>query len=138
MNPIPETREAAVIRTDFSDDAKWNAICAEIEEPVGDFKAYVEFVNDPEYSALTPEQILLLVPPTWHHSFLFIVDAMSLSHPDHPILVIDLYTDRGRTFRVIPREMWGVENNLSLANMDFVEFAESVEADGIFRGFPET
>jgi uncharacterized protein DUF6924 len=31
--------------------------------------------------------------------------------------------------------MWGVENNLSLANMDFEEFADSVDADGVFRGF---
>jgi len=28
-----------------------------------------------------------------------------------------------------------VENNLSLANMDFEEFADSVDADGVFRGF---
>jgi hypothetical protein len=32
----------------------------------------------------------------------------------------------------------GVENNLSLVNMDFVEFAESVDPDGVFRGFPQT
>jgi hypothetical protein len=29
-----------------------------------------------------------------------------------------------------------VENNLSLANMDFHEFADNVGADGVFRGFP--
>jgi hypothetical protein len=28
----------------------------------------------------------------------------------------------------------GVENNLSLANMDFDEFADAVDADGVFRG----
>jgi hypothetical protein len=28
-----------------------------------------------------------------------------------------------------------VENNLSLFNMDFFEFADAVEADGVFRGF---
>jgi hypothetical protein len=31
--------------------------------------------------------------------------------------------------------MWGVENNLSVANMDFHEFADNVEDDGVFRGF---
>jgi hypothetical protein len=31
--------------------------------------------------------------------------------------------------------MWSVENNLSLANMDFDEFADAVDAAGIFRGF---
>jgi hypothetical protein len=29
-----------------------------------------------------------------------------------------------------------IENNLSLANMDFEEFAEAVDPDGVFRGFP--
>jgi hypothetical protein len=48
-----------------------------------------------------------------------------------------LYTEPGRTFRVIPGEIWGVENNLSLANMDFAEFADSTDRDGLFRGFPE-
>jgi hypothetical protein len=31
--------------------------------------------------------------------------------------------------------MASVENNLSIANMDFIDFAESVDEDGIFRGF---
>ena len=51
------------------------------------------------------------------------------------MLVIDLADQPGRTFRVIPSEMWSVENNLSLANMDFDEFADAVDAAGIFRGF---
>lgn len=29
----------------------------------------------------------------------------------------------------------GVENNLSLANMGFEEFADAVDEDGVFRGF---
>jgi hypothetical protein len=31
--------------------------------------------------------------------------------------------------------MWGVENNLTIANMDFDDFAGAVQADGVFRGF---
>ena len=48
-----------------------------------------------------------------------------------------MYDEPGRTFRVIPSEMWSVENNLSIANMDFAEFADAVDEDGVFRGFPE-
>jgi hypothetical protein len=33
--------------------------------------------------------------------------------------------------------MWSVENNLSLSNMGFEEFAESVDEDGVFRGFSD-
>jgi len=32
--------------------------------------------------------------------------------------------------------MWDVENNLSLAILDFADFADAVDKDGIFRGFP--
>jgi hypothetical protein len=38
-------------------------------------------------------------------------------------------------FRVIPSELWGPENNLSIANLDFDEFANNAGSDGIFRGF---
>jgi hypothetical protein len=76
-----------------------------------------------------------LVPDASDRSFVFIVDQAAVSHPDHPILVVDLSTEPGRSFRVIPTEVWSVENNLSIANMDFDEFADQVDQDGVFRGF---
>ena len=150
-----ETNNALVLRIDFSDDASWEALCAAIREPVGvkayvdvgeskahvdvgEFKAYVDFVSDPEYNGMMVEELLSLVPPISNHWFFFIVDQLALSHPEHPILVVDLGTEPGRTFRVIPSEMWAVENNLSIANMDFAEFADSTDQDGIFRGFPRS
>jgi len=65
------------------------------------------------------------------------VDRVALTDPEHPILVVDLMDQPGRTFRVIPSEAWGVENNLSIANMGFEEFAEAADEDGVFRGFPK-
>ena len=136
MEPIPDTQNALVLRTDFSDPVAWEAIRAAIQQPVGSFQAYVEFVSDPAYDWITTAQVLALIPQGSNHTFIFIVDRIALSQPDHPILVVDLYDQPGRTFRVIPAEMWGVENNLSIANMDFEEFADAVDQDGIFRGFP--
>ena len=137
MKNIPETENALVLRTDFSDDNAWLSICAAIRKPVGEFQAYVDFVSDPAFEAINAEKLLLLIPENSNHSFMFAVDRITFSHPDHPILVMDLLTELGRTFRVIPSEMWGIENNLSLANMDFAEFADSVDPDGFFRGFPD-
>jgi hypothetical protein len=37
--------------------------------------------------------------------------------------------------RTIPSEMWGIENNLSISNMDFEDFSNVVDEDGVFRGF---
>ena len=135
MKFIPQTKNALVLRTDFSDAAAWGAICEAIRAPVGEFRAYVDFISDPEYDGITTEQLLSLIPHNLHHTFIFVVDRHALSHADYPILVVDLYTEPGRTFRVIPSEMWGVENNLSIANMDFAEFADNVDQDGVFRGF---
>lgn len=135
MKPIPETTNAAVLRTDFSDDAAWAAICNEIRAPSGDFMATVDCVSDPAFEGLTPSEVAELVRPDSRHTFLFLVDRRTVEDPEHPVVVVDLYAEPGRSFRVIPSEMWGVENNLSLANMDFEEFADSVDADGFFRGF---
>jgi len=136
MKKIPVTENAFAVRTDFSNDAAWDDICAAIQEPNGEFgfTATVDFVNDPEYTGLTPEQLPALLSEDSQWSFAFIIDRDALTLPDHPILVVDLEGEPGRSFRVIPSEMWSVENNLSIANMDFSEFADAVDHDGVYRG----
>jgi len=49
-----------------------------------------------------------------------------------------LYEGSGREFRAVPSQIQAIENNLSIANMDFEEFAESADESGVFRGFPES
>ena len=137
MKKLPSTDEALVLRTDFSDDIAWQLICESIRDPGGEFKAYVNFLNDRQYEGITPEQLLDIIPENYEHSFIFIVDQVAISNPENPILVIDLYDEPGQAFRVIPSETWGIENNLSIANMDFSDFANAVEQDGVFRGFPK-
>ena len=61
-----------------------------------------------------------------------------MSLPDHPLLIVDLFEGSGREFRARPSQIQTIENNLSIANMDFQEFAEAVDQSGIFRGFPES
>jgi hypothetical protein len=58
-----------------------------------------------------------------------------MRHSEHPVLIVDLFERSGREFRAIPSTVQSIENNLSLANMDFEEFAEAVDDDRIFRGF---
>mgnify|MGYP000132335464 FL=1 len=55
--------------------------------------------------------------------------------PGHPIQVIDLSTESRRPFRCIARELWGVDNNLNIANMDWQEFADKTNRDGVLWGF---
>jgi len=138
-----------VIRTDFAHEPEWARIQSAIVEPQteDEFMAYVEFVDDRAYEGLTASGLLEIVPDEADVTFAFLVDALTLTHSDRPILVVKLYdyveglADEGKrplygaTFRVVPAEMWSVQNNLSIANMDWEEFADNVDDDGIFRGF---
>lgn len=129
--------KSLLLRTDFSDHAAWATLCKAVQLPSEEgFVANVQCVSDVAYSGLTIERLLALEAKESGHCFMFIADVNCLSNAALPILVVDLNREPGRTFRVIPTEMWGVENNLSLSNMDFHEFADNVGMDGVFRGFP--
>ena len=126
-----------MLRTDFSDDSAWRAVCAAIRPSPGDgFLREPDLVEDRSFEAAAVADLIAAAAAAGQYrAFMFVVDGVTIRDADHPVLVIDLADQPGRTFRVIPSEMWSVENNLSLANMDFDEFAEAVDASGIFRGF---
>ena|SRR5690348_12991094 len=135
MKPLPASSQALVVRTDFSDDATWRAVCATIREPVDDFVAYVDFVDDRAFDGVSVEQLLELGRAT-QGSFIIAADAQTMRGAERSLLVLDLRAEPGRTFRAVPAAVQSIENNLSIANMDFHEFADSVDADGVFRDFP--
>jgi hypothetical protein len=140
MNQLPKTVNPLVIRTDFENQRRWKTICKMIRAPVpapGDtFYAYVEFLDDAGFRGLGKDELLERLPNDYNHSFLFVVDRTAIAHPEFPVLVVDLRADRGRSFRAIPSAIQSIENNPSLANMRFFEFASAVDKDEIFRGFP--
>ena len=141
MKQIPNTETRFVLRIDFSNQATWDSICATIRKAVDifRFRANVDFMDDEEYSGISKEQLLALVPRDYKHTFIIVVDQTAISHPEHPLLIVDLYDNgTGNEFRAIPSQVQGIENNLSIANMDFEEFAESVDESGVFRGFPKS
>jgi hypothetical protein len=146
-----------VIRTDFSDDAKWAAVQELIAAPqtyMGqEFYAYVQFVNDAKYSGVECNDLVHSLPDDYPGFLCFVADETTLNNDEHPILVVDFapnsvepeayqrtpkqtpVTDI-KTFRAIPSTIQSIENNLSIANMDVEDFANSVDDDGVFRGFP--
>jgi hypothetical protein len=138
MKPIPQTEHALVLRTDFSDQTAWDEICTEIQKPVGilRFRAYVEFLDDVAYTDITTDQLLRLIPHDYNHSFIIVADRTAMTHADHPLQIIELFWQPGQELRALPSQVQAIENNLSIANMDFEEFAEAVDPDGVFRGFP--
>jgi hypothetical protein len=137
MKPLPRSQAALVIRTDFSNQEAWEAIGAAILRLTKEgFGAQVEFVDDVAYRGATQEQFLDLVLEGEERPFFhMIVDVVTVRSPEHPVLVVDLWREPGRDFRAVPAAVQSIENNLSIANMDFAEFADAVDEDGIFRGF---
>jgi hypothetical protein len=71
----------------------------------------------------------------------FLADEVTLTSADHPVLAVRVLPRAGddgrdlRPFRVVPAELWSVENNINLANMDWAEFRASTGEDGVYRGF---
>jgi len=139
MRTLPETEDALVIRTDFGDQRTWDAICAEVFAPIGvlGFVANVLFVDDQAYDGATRDQIAGAFPAGASPSFTIVADRTSMSHPEHPLLVLDLLDESGGAFRAVPSAIQAIENNLSIGNMDFEEFAGAADEDGIFRGFQD-
>jgi hypothetical protein len=136
MKSLPQTANPLLLRTDFSDDTAWQALCAAMRQPStpDGFVANLEVLSDSDFTGATVEQVVAL-SGGHDHGCIFVADQQAFSSADHDVLVIDLSDQPGRTFRAIPSEAWGIENNLSIANMDFEEFADAVGADGVFRGF---
>jgi hypothetical protein len=100
------------------------------------FRANVEFIDDVDFADIRKDQLLEILPMVYNHSFIIVADQMAISHPEHPLLIINLFDRSAHEFRALPAQIQGIENNLSIANMDFEEFADSVDGDGVFRGFP--
>jgi hypothetical protein len=135
MNRLPRTEYALVLRTDFQDDAAWRGLCANIQTPHGLFLANVSCVSDREYEGVTIDEIVAAEGEDSPHTYLFVVDRAALASPATAVLVVDLFDEPGRTFRVIPSQLGSVENNLSLGNMDFRDFVDACGPDQVFRGF---
>jgi hypothetical protein len=103
------------------------------ESPDG-FRAYISIIDDVGFSGASAEDLAGLAAHAGVHRLLLVVDSTTISHVERPILCIDLL-ETLHTIRVTPDVLWSIENNLSLANMDFADFAEAAGGDGIYRGF---
>jgi hypothetical protein len=147
---LPKLNCSLLVRTDFSSDEAWRELAGRATRENEDgFRAYAEPVSDPAFDATRWETVKAAVPASGQGAaVLFIADSISLSSPDYPILVVDLSDTylsvaefpelAGRTpFRCIASELWGVDNNLNISNMDWEDFAGAAGEDGVFRGFGE-
>ncbi|MER6167624.1 DUF6924 domain-containing protein [Streptomyces violaceorubidus] len=155
---LPQSEDTLLIRTDFSDEAAWQALRVAVTTPAEDeadddddedgFLAMLHIVDEPAYEGLTTQEIVALAPED--DDLLIVADQRAMTDPEMPLLAIHLRAPddededaegederRGTTdeLRVVARELWSLENNIAMANMDWEEFVEAAEDDGVFRGF---
>jgi hypothetical protein len=66
---------------------------------------------------------------------LFIADSTTVASPITRYLSLICQMTVCAPFRYIPPELWAVQNNLNIANMDWESFAGEVNEDDVCRGF---
>ncbi len=134
---LPQGEATPFVRTDFSSDEVWrDVLAAASQESPDGFRAQIEPIDDEAFASANPSDLAALAERATDHALVIIADRVTMTDPDRTLLCVDPFAPDA-SFRVIPSELWGVENNLSVANMDFSDFASAVDADGVFRGFPD-
>jgi hypothetical protein len=131
---VLDTEDTPLVRTDFSSPSAWHDVVDAVQRVWEDgFRAHVSIVDDPAYDGWTAERFMAL-PRTKHHPILLVADTTTMTHPERLVLCLDLVSGQ-KPFRVILPQLWSVENNLSLANLDYADFVESTDGQGVYRGF---
>ena len=121
-----------LVRTDFSNDDAWSRLQESLAQPsiVDGFKANLYFVSSPESYDQAPIPAVLAAARAAGFMYFFIADQQTISEPEQAILVVDCETEA--SFRVLPRAMWDVENNLSICNCDFEDYLADLNASGVY------
>lgn len=135
MGPLPQPDDLAslVLRTDFKDDAAWEELRNAIN--AGEPRC-VTFVSDRAYAGVTIAELVsadAAASDEQKLTYVFLADATAMAE-EHLLLAVDLHTDPGRTFRLPPSRFAEVSTNLTIANLDFAEFADAVDNAGVYRG----
>jgi len=136
MAHLPASDESLLVRTYFADPSGWDSASTSAQAENADgFRAYTRLVEDRAWEGADWEALRRAGrEPGRHAAVLFVIDQEVLTDP-FPVLVVDLSDDARRPFRCVAAELWGVDNNLNIANMDWDEFAGSVGPHGLFEGF---
>ncbi|MEU2074146.1 hypothetical protein [Streptomyces sp. NPDC013489] len=149
-----DTFDAVVIRTDFSDDERWDAVVEELRRPwgpSGEYPSTVRVVDAPAWSGATAGEVLAVVDEDEYLSVVFLADRRTMESPARALLALTTtWEDEGdldpvyyqelidspepREFRTAPAAVHEIHVNLALGTMDFAEFAAaSAQPDQVLR-----
>ncbi|MGZ3276714.1 MAG: DUF6924 domain-containing protein [Caulobacteraceae bacterium] len=126
-----------LVRTDYSDPDAWTAVRELIRRPTAEgFVANVDVIEDRSWAGLASGDVIRrLYPDRRGRALVILADAQTMRDPEHTLLCVDAGTQE--SLRVIPALLWSIENNLSLANLDWDDFTQNTDKDGVLRGFKD-
>ncbi|MEV0988631.1 hypothetical protein [Streptomyces sp. NPDC049949] len=136
--PQPDDLTSLVLRTDFGDEAAWDGVRAALDA-AGEY-SHATYVSELRFAGVGVEDLMseeAAADEDEQIVHVFVADAATMKDPGHALLAVDLSDEPGRTFRVPARWFPDISANLSIANMDFADFADAADGSGTFRGFDE-
>ncbi|GJF32743.1 hypothetical protein KNE206_54430 [Kitasatospora sp. NE20-6] len=143
---------ALIIRTDFGDEAAWQAVLAELSKPwqfdSDDVEPYLHVVDDPAWAGATADDVITALSGNEDLSIVYLADRVTMNDHDHALLAVAVLTREecesdeefeanGGAVRTVPSGIGDIHANLSIANLDFADVVDAAQADpaGIFRSF---
>ena len=127
-----------IIRIDFSDDTSWEAMKYEINKSSFYMQsASVHYVSDKYNESLLPGELVAKYKSNQKIDDIYIYDSQSTKDGSILIIALDPIVDCPNSIRITPEKLAMYDVNSSLGNMDFIDFAQSIDSDGIFREFSE-
>lgn len=162
MKRLPRGSQSLLVRTDFTNTKAWDAVVdavSSLPPEVGGFMGVLAAVNafrgdasegegegeaaactivdDVAYAGADLEQLWKAAAKINAWPVLFVFDSVAAERPDLAVRVVDLRDSPGRSFRTTPDQVYWIESNLSIANMDWDDFEVVLDDDQVFRGFAD-
>ncbi|WP_120631480.1 hypothetical protein [Ruegeria sp. EL01] len=117
-------------------EQSWNDLKSETQRVNKDgFRAHVRFADGRKFLGADETRLREAFDPE-AVSVIFAADLLTFQHPNRPVIAIDPGGEIP-SFRVRLRDLWIIENNVSIGNVLFEEFAEGQVVDGWFVGMDE-
>ncbi|MFG2299998.1 DUF6924 domain-containing protein [Actinacidiphila glaucinigra] len=133
--PHRDDLTSLILRTDFTDDSAWFALREAIDAVDNRSATYID---DPRWADVSTQALIdedAAADDDMGPAHVFLADSVTMTDPTYPLLVVDLYNEPGRTFRVPVEWYPEISANLCIANLDFADYADSTDTSGIFRGW---
>jgi hypothetical protein len=135
---LPGGDGAVLVRTDLTDQAAWQELCAAVRDDAAEgLLAGLRIVDEPDYRGLSVQRLLTLVPEDAGYPYIAVADRFSAGPVERPgdrtVLIAGV---DGVQLRAAVAQLAAIDANLCSANMDLSDYAEAVGEDSVYRGFP--